>query len=225
MPEQMTVEMNEFLPLWEVVYKTLRKAILRGEFKPGERLMEISLANRLGVSRTPVREALHQLENDGLVIMIPRKGAQVADMTKQELHDVLEIRRSLERLAVKKAGENLTPEIVAALVAAGREFRDMTDSDDLTAVAESDAKFHDIFFKASGNKKLIGLLEVMREQIYRFRVEVMKDKDMRKQLVGEHRKIVYALRDNQWPEAVKLMAEHIEHEQAFVETKLNEKEK
>ena len=70
------VNMNEYLPLRDVVFNTLRKAILRGELKPGERLMEIQLANKLGVSRTPIREAIRKLELEGLVLMIPRKGAE-----------------------------------------------------------------------------------------------------------------------------------------------------
>ena len=73
-------EMNEFLPLRDVVFNTLRQAILTGELKPGERLMEIHLANRLGVSRTPIREAIHKLELEGLVTMIPRRGAEVAQL-------------------------------------------------------------------------------------------------------------------------------------------------
>ena len=81
------VNMNEYLPLRDVVFNTLRKAILRGELKPGERLMEIQLANKLGVSRTPIREAIRKLELEGLVLMIPRKGAEVAQMCwKSERH-------------------------------------------------------------------------------------------------------------------------------------------
>ena len=97
------VNMNEYLPLRDVVFQTLRNAILKGELKPGERLMEIQLAQKLGVSRTPVREALRKLELEGLVIMIPRRGAIVADITIQDLNDVLEVREALEELAVKKA--------------------------------------------------------------------------------------------------------------------------
>ena len=78
------VNMNEYLPLRDVVFNTLRQAILRGELKPGERLMEIQLANKLGVSRTPIREAIRKLELEGLVLMIPRKGAEVADITRKE---------------------------------------------------------------------------------------------------------------------------------------------
>ena len=83
------VNMNEYLPLRDVVFQTLRNAILKGELKPGERLMKIQLAQKLGVSRTPVREALRKLELEGLVIMIPRRGAIVADITIQDLNDVL----------------------------------------------------------------------------------------------------------------------------------------
>ena len=95
------VDMNEYLPLRDVVFNTLRQAILRGELKPGERLMEIQLANKLGVSRTPIREAIRKLELEGLVLMIPRKGAEVAEITEKSLRDVLEVRRALEELSVK----------------------------------------------------------------------------------------------------------------------------
>mgnify|MGYP000767363598 FL=1 len=95
------MEDYQYLPLRDVVFRTLRQAILRGELKPGERLMEIRLANQLGVSRTPIREAIRMLELDGLVIMVPRKGAQVAQITEKDLNDVLEVRLGLEELAVK----------------------------------------------------------------------------------------------------------------------------
>ena len=77
------VTMDEYLPLRDVVFNTLRRAILRGELKPGERLMEIQLANKLGVSRTPIREAIRKLELEGLVLMIPRRGAEVAEITEK----------------------------------------------------------------------------------------------------------------------------------------------
>ena len=84
MPIDFEVTMNEYLPLRDVVFNTLRRAILRGELKPGERLMEIQLANKLGVSRTPIREAIRKLELEGLVLMIPRKGAEVAEITEKK---------------------------------------------------------------------------------------------------------------------------------------------
>ena len=86
---------DEYLPLRDVVFKTLRQAILMGELTPGQRLMEIQLANKLGVSRTPIREAMRKLELEGLVVMVPRKGAHVAKINQKGLHDVLEVRCSL----------------------------------------------------------------------------------------------------------------------------------
>ena len=110
MASDLHLEMNEYLPLRDVVFNTLRQAILRGELKPGERLMEIALSQRLGVSRTPVREAIRMLEQEGLVIMIPRKGAQVAEISEKDLKDVLEVRLGLEELAVRIACQRITEE-------------------------------------------------------------------------------------------------------------------
>lgn len=108
--DNLQVNMDEFLPLRDVVFKTLRKGILTGELKPGERLMEIHLANRLGVSRTPIREAIRKLELDGLVTMIPRRGAEVANITEKNLKDVLEVRQALEGLAIELACDRITEE-------------------------------------------------------------------------------------------------------------------
>ena len=117
------VNMNEYLPLRDVVFNTLRKAILRGELKPGERLMEIQLANKLGVSRTPIREAIRKLELEGLVLMIPRKGAEVAQITEKNMQDVLEVRKALEELSVQLACERITPEQVEEMKMAAEDFR------------------------------------------------------------------------------------------------------
>ena len=110
MTSDFSADMNEYLPLREVVFNTLRQAILKGELKPGERLMEIALAERLGVSRTPIREAMRKLELEGLVVMIPRRGAQVANITEKDLNDVLEVRIVLENMAIEKACARMTEE-------------------------------------------------------------------------------------------------------------------
>ena len=104
------LNMNDFLPLRDVVFNTLRQAILKGELEPGERLMEMQLAEQLGVSRTPIREAMRKLELEGLVLMIPRKGAVVAEITEKSLRDVLEVRKALEELAVRLACEKIQDE-------------------------------------------------------------------------------------------------------------------
>ena len=110
MKGELKMDVNEYLPLRDVVFNTLRQAILTGEMEPGERLMEIQLANKLGVSRTPIREAIRKLELEGLVVMVPRKGAEVADITEKDLRDVLEVRTALEELSIELAMKNITQE-------------------------------------------------------------------------------------------------------------------
>ncbi|OYP00182.1 GntR family transcriptional regulator, partial [Lachnotalea glycerini] len=108
MSDILKVNINEYLPLRDVVFNTLRQAILKGELLPGERLMEIQLAQRLGVSRTPIREAIRKLELEGLVTMVPRKGAEEAKITEKSLRDVLEVRKALEELAMQIACDKVT---------------------------------------------------------------------------------------------------------------------
>lgn len=131
-----SVNMDEFLPLRDVVFNTLRQAILRGELKPGERLMEIQLANKLGVSRTPIREAIRKLELEGLVLVIPRKGAEVADIKEKSLRDVLEVRKALEELSVQLACEKITKEEIEELKEAAETFKKAQKTKDITQIAE-----------------------------------------------------------------------------------------
>ncbi len=204
------------MPLRDVVFHTLREAILKGELQPGERLMEIKLANRMGVSRTPVREAIRMLELEGLVIMIPRKGAQVAQITEKDLKDVLEVRMGLEELAVKFACERITSEQLKNLKAAADQFEEQVNTvseDDITALAESDVHFHDLIYQATGNQRLVQLLGNLREQMYRYRVEYLKDVEIRSSLVREHNEICKALENHDEERAYKYTVVHIKRQQ------------
>lgn len=107
MTDKLQLNTNAYLPLRDVVFHTLREAILKGEIKPGERLMELQLASKLGVSRTPIREAIRMLELEGLAVTTPRKGAEVAKMTEKDMEDVLQIRKALDELAVGLACDNI----------------------------------------------------------------------------------------------------------------------
>ena len=122
MQDNLFLQMNDFLPLRDVVFNTLRQAILTGELKPGERLMEIHLANKLGVSRTPIREAIRKLELEGLVTMIPRRGAEVAQITEKSMSDVLEVRRAMDALCTELACERISEQEIVVLGAACDHF-------------------------------------------------------------------------------------------------------
>lgn len=207
-----TVKMDEYLPLRDVVFNTLRQAILRGELKPGERLMEIQLANKLGVSRTPIREAIRKLELEGLVLMIPRRGAEVAEITEKSLRDVLEVRRALEELAVQLACLRMTPEGLEQLKQAAAEFERVLGDKDITVVAEADVAFHDVIYLATDNERLISLLNNFREQMYRYRVEYLKKKEFHKKLLKEHQEIIRAIEHGECDRATEVMSQHIENQ-------------
>ena len=213
MESNFTVNMNEYLPLRDVVFNTLRQAILRGELKPGERLMEVQLANKLGVSRTPIREAIRKLELEGLVLMIPRKGAEVADITEKSLMDVLEVRKALEELAVQLCCDKITGKEIEELHRAADDFRRiLKTSDDVTEIAEADVRFHDIIYLATGNQKLIQILNNLREQMYRYRVECIKRKESHPILIAEHEEIIRRIENKEKKEAADIVCRHIDRQ-------------
>ena len=193
MTDNLVLNMDAYLPLRDVVFQTLREAILRGDLQPGERLMEIQLANRLGVSRTPIREAIHMLEQEGLVVTIPRKGAEVAKMTLKDMEDVLEIREALDVLAAQLACGRITEEGLAELKDKKKDFELSLKSADVKQIAEADVRFHDVIYEATGNPKLVNLLNNLREQIYRYRVEYLKNAQNYPGLLEEHEAIYHAL--------------------------------
>lgn len=213
MEDYMQANLDAFLPLRDVVFKTLRQAILTGELKPGERLMEIHLANKLGVSRTPIREAIRQLELEGLVTMVPRRGAQVAHITQKSMSDVLEVRLALDELAVKLACERITNEEIALLKEACIQFENAVDTGDSRKIATADVAFHDIIFKSTRNPRLTQMVNNLAEQMYRYRFEYIKDNEIHAILIKEHRAILDAITGRDQDAARKAIHIHIENQE------------
>ena len=221
MNDNLHLPMNEFLPLRDVVFNTLRQAILTGELKPGERLMEIHLANKLGVSRTPIREAIRKLELEGLVTMIPRRGAEVAQITGKSLQDVLEVRRSLDALCAELACERISDAEIAALEAACKEFEEATYTRDARVIAAADVALHDIIIKATNNNRLVQLVNNLAEQMYRYRFEYIKDYSMHGRLVEEHRGIFEAIRKKDKVTAAAAAVTHIDNQMESIARQLH----
>ncbi len=207
---------DEYMPLRDVVFHTLRRAILKGDLKPGERLMEVQLASRLGVSRTPVREAIRKLELEGLVTMIPRRGAEVSEITEKSMRDVLEVRRALEELAVKIACDKITEPELNRLTLVAKKFRDIMYCEDLPLIAETDVEFHEIIYEATGNARLIQILSNLREQMYRYRVEYLKDYNSHGILADEHEAILMALKERDKGKVCQVAVEHIDHQELSI---------
>ncbi len=208
----MEIAKNSSLPLRDVAFETLRESIIKGRLKPGERLFEERLAARLGMSRTPVREAIRKLELEGLVVMEPRKGAVVSAITEKNLLDVLDVRKALEELAVKLACKKMTPEIADELKDAEDDFERADETGDLSGMADADIRFHDIIYRSTGNTRLMQLLSNLFEQMYRFRVEYLKIEGSGKTLSKEHRDIMDALAAGDTGRAADAVCLHIDHQ-------------
>lgn len=187
------INLNDYKPLREVIFISLREAIIIGELRPGERLMEVQLAEKMGVSRTPVREAIRKLELEGLVDMIPRKGAHVAELSVKDIMDVLEVRASLDGLATALAAERITDDELKELNHINGQFSSYIEKENLNGSVKKDVEFHDIIYKASRNDKLIAILSNLREQVQRFRVIYLKDYNSPKNLIKEHNDIYDAV--------------------------------
>ena len=224
MTEDLTLNMDAYLPLRDVVFNTLREAILKGELKPGERLMELQLAAKLGVSRTPIREAIRMLEQEGLAVTIPRKGAEVAKMTEKDMEDVLQIREALDELAAKIACEQISEEQLEELVATMHEFEESTKTDNVKKIAEADVKFHDIICQSTGNPKLVNMLNNLREQMYRYRVEYLKDENNYPTLMKEHKDIVEGLVRKNKTQVTETMHQHVKNQAVAVKAMIQEQE-
>jgi DNA-binding GntR family transcriptional regulator len=207
----MPVNLDSYKPLRELVLEAIREAIINGTLKPRERLMEIQMAEELGVSRTPIREALRKLELEGFIVMVPRKGAYVADVSLKDVADVFEIRAALEALAAGLAAERITDEEMEEMERLLVEKGEAINNCDMERLVEVDTKFHEAIYQASRNQRLFTIINNLREQIQRFRATSLSFPGRMKQSLEEHRKIVEAIQSRSVNRARQVAQEHIEN--------------
>jgi len=232
-PRLKPIKFDQYKPLREIVYESLREAILQGRLKPGERLMEIQLAEELGVSRTPVREAIRKLELEGLLVMAYRKGVYVTDVKAKDIIDILEIRAVLEGLAAGLAAERITAEELEEVelilhqhkfINSSHQFLEErqenrplvfslpTDYErNLIYMVEIDTKFHDLIYKASRNKRLEQIIMLLKTQIQHFRTTSLAQPGRTRVATEEHKKILEAIGERNIPLAQELAQKHIEN--------------
>ncbi len=204
------IKLDSYQPLREVVCETLREAIRGGVLKPGERLMEIQLAEELGVSRTPVREAIRKLELEGYVIMMPRRGTYVANLSIRDVNEVFEIRTTLDSLASGLAAERITDEELERLERLLVLIGEYIEQNDMDKIVETDMEFHDILYQASRNARLVGIIYNLREQLTRFRSTSMSYPGRLKETLEEHIRIVEAIAQGNVELAQKAAEDHME---------------
>lgn len=217
------IKLDSYKPLREVVSETMREAIVNGTLKPGERLMEIQLAEELGVSRTPVREAIRKLELEGFVVMIPRRGTYVAGLSIKDINEVFEIRTALDVLAAGLAAERITEEELEQMERLMVEIGEHIDKGDMEAIITLDSEFHDILYKASRNDRLVGIINNLREQFTRFRSISIAYPGRLKNTLEEHRQLVEAIAQRNSDVAQQLAREHMENAEQTLLMEMNER--
>lgn len=193
----------------EKVYKQLKTAIISQKIKPGEILNERKLADDLGISRTPIREALQMLVNDGWVVVEPWKGAFVNPLTEQDLIEVFQVRESLECLAIEIIAEIITDEQIALLSNIYDRQEEMAANDQANEFIELDRQFHMEIGNFTNNKILIGMLNNLSDMILRLGVQAVQDANRFNQTLGEHTAILEALKARDKKKALEAITMHI----------------
>ena len=205
------VNLDSYKPLRELVLEALREAIFSGVLKPRERLMEIQLAEELGVSRTPIREALRKLELEGFIVMVPRKGAYVADFSLKDIEDVFEVRIALEGLAASLCADRATEEELELLERLLVEKSEAINSNNIEKLIDVDTRFHEAIYQASRNERLNNIISNLREQIQRYRTTSLQYPGRMRTSLEEHRGIAEAIQARDGVLSRQLAQDHIEN--------------
>jgi len=219
------IRLDSYNPLREVVSEALRQAIVTGTLKPGERLMEIQLAEELGVSRTPIREAIRRLELEGFLVMIPRRGTYVADLSIKDINEVFEIRTALDVLAAGLAAERITEEELEQMERLLVQIGEYIEAEDADGIVDADTQFHDILYRASRNDRLVGIISNLREQFTRFRSVSMAYPGRIGNTLDEHRRLVEAIGQRDVEQAQQCAREHLENAEQTLLNDLNDRRK
>lgn len=216
------IHLDNYKPLREVVFDALRSAITSGLLQPGERLMENQLAEQLRVSRTPVREAIRKLEQEGFVVMAPRRGTYVADLSIRDINEAFEIRTALEVLAAGLAAERIREEDLEELERLLVLIGELIEQADTAKIVEADCRFHDILYGATNNKTLASIISNLREKFTVFRTISYGYPGRAKRSLEEHRRLVEALAQRNSTLAQQLARKHMENAEQTLLQHMNE---
>jgi len=191
--------------LREKILETIREAILKGNLKPGEKVAEPELAERFGISRTPIREAFRQLESEGYLTVIPRKGAVVAALSEQDVQEYYAIKSILEGYAAELAADKLTEKELEKLEAINEKLKQLAEEGDVKNFYRVHNEFHELFLKASGNNKLVELIQQLGMKFNRLRMASLSVNGRMHISVAEHEKLLAAFRKHDGQTAENLV--------------------
>lgn len=206
-------------PIRDIVYDALRTAILQGQIKSGHRIVEKEYAEKFGISRTPVREALRKLETEGFVQYLPRKGVVVKTFETGEIIEIYNIRIALETLATVAAVENITAEQTLRLREAVERMEQAERQGDKAGFQEMCRLFNGIIIEAGGMPMLTGLINTMQDYLEKYRNISLSGEDRRKAVINEHQAILAAVLAKDIDTARRCVCEHLEGaKQALLES-------
>ena len=201
----------------EKVYQVIREDILNGRIEPGERLIETQLAQQIKTSRTPVREALHTLEREGLLESIPRVGYRVKRLDWDEVEDLCEIRCANETLAVLWAIDRITPEGIRELEKNVELSEKAVRDGKPTEFVKLDGEFHGILARASGSERLTELCEMLRRLMLRYRIESIFLPETVSGAIEGHARLVDCIKRKDKESAIKVMRDHMDYAKRSVQ--------
>jgi DNA-binding GntR family transcriptional regulator len=182
------------LTLRERIVDFVKDAVISGRLRPGERVPEQEIADNLGISRTPIREAFRQLESEGFITVTPRKGAVVSPITDKDVSEFYSIKSLLEGYAAKTACKKLTEKELKKLETLNASMKKCAERNDVKGFFKLDAQFHETFLKSCGNDKLKGLIHHLVQQFERFRITAMSLPGRMQDSVKQHDEITEAFK-------------------------------
>ncbi|WP_305045205.1 GntR family transcriptional regulator [Geoalkalibacter sp.] len=191
--------------LREKILETIRDAILRGVLKPGEKVAEPELAERFGISRTPIREAFRQLESEGYLTVIPRKGAVVTALSERDVKEFYAIKAILEGYAARIAAKNLSDKEIERLEAINQRLQQLADEGDVKAFYRTHNEFHELFIRAAGNQKLAELINQLVIKFNRPRMASLSLPGRMQISVNEHSRLLEAFKNRNGEQADNLV--------------------
>jgi len=197
-------------PLREMVYEELKMQILKGSIIPGTRMMEVDLAEEMGVSRTPIREAIRKLEKEGLVTIEPRRGAYASMISTEDMVEILEVRQDLEGLAAFFAADRMTDEQMQELRQVSDSYNEAVRQGNMEAMIRHDTRFHHIIVESCRNKILVQMIEQLQELVLRFRYIYYDNFKRAENMPEEHEAIVAAISEGDADKARAAADIHIE---------------
>jgi DNA-binding GntR family transcriptional regulator len=208
--------------LREEVYESLRRSILHGKLKPGQRLIEEQLAYQVGISRTPVREAFYKLDRDELVIRLPKGGFAVREFTRDDVEEIFGIRSALESYAVYLTTLHITPDKIAVLEKKMKESEDALEKREDDKVVQLHTEFHDLLYKSCKSKKLVEMINNFRDYFYRYRSALLHIENALSTSIQDHRQMLEAMKKKNPRLAERLVRRHLERGKALVLREIDE---